>query len=363
MFDSFKEIILKIPVSRELTLADLKIILERWFLVKKNLTIKDFLILTSKLVIYITFIFLVSSGVASTIIALAYLYHLPYKEAVTIPIFLIGLFFILKWILWYLYDYLRSWITFYYKWGTIEFWEIGFFWFKKNLNKWIMLLDEIYEKIISPTKTGLKNYVFISILIFLFFFLFIKWGMYICFGFLVWVLLLFISKIIFQSFHPLYAFGNLWEKIQKFTPEIEEQSKFIQSNFKKEQNFNILSEGFDSLSTTFSKIIVLVIKLEHVEKKANKWNLFDSTKYINSLRSDIVEPLKQLKSFLEKQREELLFSQNELQRIKVQVGADPSFHSGWQEHTELASKRTEPLLRELSENIEKLDTMIQKMSS
>jgi hypothetical protein len=306
---------------------------------------------------------LVSVGVGSTIMALAYLYQLPYKEAVTIPIFLIGLYFILKWILWYLYDYLRSGIIFYYKWGTIEFWEIGFFWFKKNLNKWIILLDEMYEKIISPTKTEFKNYSFISILIFLLFFLFIKWGMYICFGFFVWVLLLFISRIIFQSFHPLYSFWNIWEKIQKFTPEIEVQSKLIQSNFKKEQNFNILSEGFDSLSSTFSQIVSLVIKLEKVETRANKWNLFDSEKYINSLRSDIIEPLKSLRVFLENQREKLQSSQVELQRVRLKVGWDPSLHSGWQEHAELASKRTEPLLRELSENIEKLDLMISKMSN
>ena len=176
------------------------------------------------------------------------------------------------------------------------------------------------------------------------------------------LLIVCILRQLVEHFHPLYAFGNLWEKIQKLTPIIEAKSKEIQKHFEQDMNFQVLSDGFDTLSTTFSEIIILVIKLEHVERKANKWKLFDSAKYINSLRSDIVEPLKQLKSFLEKQREALLHSQKELLRIKVQVGADPSFHSGWGEQAELSSKRSEPLLWELTENIEKLDAMIQKIS-
>lgn len=165
-----------------------------------------------------------------------------------------------------------------------------------------------------------------------------------------------------EHFHPLYAFWNIWEKIQKLTPKIEEQSKEIQKNFQSDMNFSVLSSWFDSLSSTFSEIVSLVIKLERVEKKANKWNLFDSTKYINSLRSDIVEPLQQLKTFLEKQRDELLHSQKELQRVRV-WGSDPEINSGWQGHGELSSKRSESLLGELTENIAKLDEMIGKMSN
>jgi hypothetical protein len=60
-------------------------------------------------------------------------------------------------------------------------------------------------------------------------------------------------------------------------------------------NFSVLSDGFDALSKTFSEIISLVIKLEKIEAKANKGNLFDSEKYINSLRTDILKPLQQLK--------------------------------------------------------------------
>ena len=96
-----------------------------------------------------------------------------------------------------------------------------------------------------------------------------------------------IAKI-YQSFNPLYAFGNLGEKIQKLTPQIATQSKAIQKNFASDMDFRVLSDGFDGFASTFSQIVSLVIKLEQVEQKANKGNLFDSKKYINSLRSDIV---------------------------------------------------------------------------
>ncbi len=167
-------------------------------------------------------------------------------------------------------------------------------------------------------------------------------------------LFILIIRFFLEIFHPLYAFGNLWEKIKKLTPKIEEKSKEIQENFQKDMNFKILSDGFDSLSSTFSEIISLVIKLEKIESRANKWDLFDSDKYINSLRTDIIEPLISLRSFLEKQKIELKQSGKELTRIRV-WGSDPSGN------VELQSKRSESLIMELSENIEKLDTMIEKM--
>ena len=204
---------------------------------------------------------------------------------------------------------------------------------------------------------------------------------------------------IIQSFTPLYAFWNLWEKIQKLTPRIEEESKQIQKNFQKDMNFKILSDWFDTLSSIFSDIISLVIKLEKVEQRANKGNLFDSEKYINSLRSDIIEPLKSLRIFLEKQKTKLIESYKELSKVQVRVGwsgkqdsgIKPEWqewgsqkldsvtsaqwqkqdsksnmewqeHSGWQEQIELSSKRSESLIAELTENIEKLDVMIEKIS-
>lgn len=119
-------------------------------------------------------------------------------------------------------------------------------------------------------------------------------------------------------------------------------------------NFGVLGEGFDSLSRIFSEIVSLVLRLERVEKRANKGNLFDSGKYINSLRSDIIEPLKSLREFLETQRSGLLSSQVEL--TEVRIGGSESTGN-----IELQSKRSESLMIELSQNIEKLDTMIGKM--
>ena len=144
-------------------------------------------------------------------------------------------------------------------------------------------------------------------------------------------------------------------KIQKLTPEIERESKLIQSEFQKDQNFAILHSGFEKLSNTFSKIVELVLKLERVEKKANKGNLFDSEKYIGSLRTDIVTPLMELTKFLEGQREELLASQEELSKVMV---GESSELSG---NRELATKRGEEILSELDGNIGKLEEMIGKM--
>ena len=66
--------------------------------------------------------------------------------------------------------------------------------------------------------------------------------------------------------------------IQEQTPEIEQESKLIQLEFQKEKNLAVLHSGFNSLSHTFSQIVELVLKLEKVEKRANKGNIFDSVK-------------------------------------------------------------------------------------
>ncbi len=166
--------------------------------------------------------------------------------------------------------------------------------------------------------------------------------------------IIYLLRQLVEHFHPLYAFGNLGEKIQSLTPQIEQQSKEIQENFEKDMNFSILHSWFEKFSSTFSQIVSLVLKLENIEKKANKWNLFDSAKYINSLRSDILTPLISLKSFLDKQKTELMNSQKELSRVRIWWNKE-----SW--NTELASKRSESLMIELEKNITSLDEMILKM--
>ncbi len=119
-------------------------------------------------------------------------------------------------------------------------------------------------------------------------------------------------------------------------------------------NMGVLSNGFDSLASTFSQIVSLVIRLERVEQRANQGNLFDSAKYIGSLRSDIIWPLRSLQSFLENKKSELIASRDERSRVRVRV-------VGASENRDLQSARTELLINELTENIEKLNTMIEKM--
>ena len=163
-----------------------------------------------------------------------------------------------------------------------------------------------------------------------------------------------IWNFLIHKINPLYAFGNLGEKIQSLIPQIATQSKAIEQNFASDMNYRILSDGFDGLASTFSQIVSLVIRLERVEARANKGNLFDSERYISSLRSDIVWPLRSLRNFLDTRRTELTASHEELSRVRVQVG-------GTSENRDLASARTEPLMAELTENIDQLDVMIEKM--
>ncbi len=190
--------------------------------------------------------------------------------------------------------------------------------------------------------------------------------------YLVWYILLpicilsttvYVLNFLVNIFHPLYAFWNLWSKIQSLTPRISESSDKIQKEFSTDMNFSVLSEWFATLASDFSKISGYVLKLEQIEKKANKWNLFDSEKYISSLREDILTPLISLKRFLEQKkieieasREELKGIQSQRQRVQVQVGWSDTLTG----NTELQSKRTEPLINELTENIEKLGIMIEK---
>ncbi len=279
----------------------------------------------------------------------------------------------------YVKSYISAWVTFFIWNSKIEHWLFGNTWenLMKNNNLWLLerylyKISIFFSKsnswnILDSLKTKFMVYIFVPfiVLIFLPISLFGWRNDEVLHFILNLIILYFITttsiilmmnfiRIIFQSINPLYAFGNIWEKIQFLTPRIEEQSKKIQSEFQSDMNYSVLSDGFDLLSATFSEIIALVIKLEKVEARANKWNLFDSEKYINSLRSDIITPLTSLKAFLEKQKTEVLKSQKELTRVRV-------WGSEWSENIELQSKRSESLVQELTENIEKLDVMIGKM--
>lgn len=171
----------------------------------------------------------------------------------------------------------------------------------------------------------------------------------------------FFLRILFIELFSINKFWNLGSKIQSLTPRITEESEKIEKEFSTDMNFRTLSDSFDTLAKDFSQISSYVIKLETIEQKANKWNLFDSEKYIGSLREDIVKPLTTLRSFLEKKKTELEASEQEMKKVRVRVGW--SWHTWWNweiENLELQSKRSEPLRAELTENIDKLDIMIEK---
>ncbi len=155
--------------------------------------------------------------------------------------------------------------------------------------------------------------------------------------------------------YPIISFGKIWKKIQRITPQISEQSQIIQAEFEKNMDFSKLHTGFAWLSSLFSHVLELVIEIEKIETRANKGNMFDSKKYINSLRMDIMEPLQSLKGFLEIQKKKLFDSQQEL--ISVWERRDQL-----SEYTVLQSKRTELVIGELDSNIILLQDMIQKMS-
>ncbi len=293
-------------------------------------------------------------------------------------------FFLIIWLLVYTLILIVL-VIWYLRWKYLflsENWAIAFFKKYKKWEIWYLAWYNIYNTNIIATYSRLKSrfpkiHILSKVLVAVFFLgvlmlisaisdnpkiILLIWMVFL--GFLTFQVIFFLILLcvdkLFLYFYPLMKFWALWSNIQSLTPKIEEQSKKIQSEFQSDMNFSVLSQWFDSLSSTFSQIIILVLELEKIEARANKWNLFDSEKYINSLRLDIVEPLQSLKEFLEIQKTKLLDSQKELTRVRV-GGEYPEINSGWQENIELQSKRGESMITELTENIEKLNVMIGKM--
>jgi hypothetical protein len=168
--------------------------------------------------------------------------------------------------------------------------------------------------------------------------------------FLIWILITYIL----QHTMSLQIFLNHWSRIQSLTPLIESKSREIEKNFSEDMDFGKLRSGFSDLSMILAKVSESTLKLEAAEKRVNKWNLFDSVKYITSLMSDIMTPLVWLRSFLTSRATALEKSKWEMSRIRMKVG-------WWEEALALQSARTEPLMLELRKNIEKLDEMIEKI--
>ena len=175
-------------------------------------------------------------------------------------------------------------------------------------------------------------------------------------------LLFFVLNSVLPYFSTFSRYILSLRKLERESSHLSEISSKIIDFFTHDRDVHTLDQYFSDLSQSYNRIIHTIRELEQVEEKANQWNIFDSEKYIHSLRCDILEPLKSLKSFLEAQKEELEKSQWELKKMRVRVGGtDPSLRSG-REQSELVSKRGELLREELTENIKKLDTMIHKIA-
>lgn len=155
-------------------------------------------------------------------------------------------------------------------------------------------------------------------------------------------------------FNNFGHFLSLWFEIQEITKKMILASDTIKLNFVGNQKFWELEEWLDTFALILKKLTTKIIRIEKIERSIGKWNIFDSQKYLNSLKGNITEPLRLLQSFLGNKRTELIASREELSRVRVQVG--------WaSENRDLQSARTEPLMVELTENIDQLDVMIKKM--
>jgi hypothetical protein len=91
------------------------------------------------------------------------------------------------------------------------------------------------------------------------------------------------------------------------------------------------------------------LELEKIEKKMDKWNLFDAIKYINSIRQDILNPLIDIRDLLLVQWVKLLYNEIEKQKF---LSAENIVH------TKLQSTRSFLIKEELDAYTEKLNTMI-----
>lgn len=152
-------------------------------------------------------------------------------------------------------------------------------------------------------------------------------------------------------------FLSLGLKLQKIAPKIQLISKKFQYNFQEKvksgTGFDSMRKFLDELSGNFSEVTEIIIELEKVEKKMDKWNLFDAIRYINSLKQDILAPIVNTRDLLMEQWNNLLFKETEKQKLRDEK-------SSLMVYTELQSVRSSVIKNELDANIEKLNVMIAK---
>ncbi len=148
--------------------------------------------------------------------------------------------------------------------------------------------------------------------------------------------IIFLIRFLSNIFHPLTSFVYTWERIQHYTRDFIIHSNNIQENFKEKLlNCNFLKD-FKLLASFLEKINRLVSKIEVIESTLNMGDVFQSKKYIASLKEDICKPLYALSVMLGEKRSEIIVAIKELNTLKE-----------WTAHTLLHNKRLENLLTQV----------------
>lgn len=340
----------------QLTSEEKKELERRGFYVKKNFSIS---MLWKKIAIFSTtlssllFLELLSSG--SIISAIFDLY-------------------ILVWIFltcYFTYDYLISYRTLW--------WDLDIIWFSKPRNKHESE-DSFSEKILylfilPVSKNWILGWSWLYLIwllpiIYIIWWYFVWWSNILSFfgftspGFFISIFTALASLLLFAPLsivlgyvidwiNPQYRYIDLSYKLQKRTEAVKEAWVQI-IRILEEKNNDWVQYYFQKISENIAYIIGYLAKLEKKWWDIGKKHVFDSAKYIASFRRDVRKPLISLKRFLESKKTELQSSQQELSRVRVSVWWE------W-ENRELQSIRSQELLKELDENIERLDEMLEKI--
>ncbi|MBP6981214.1 hypothetical protein KBB25_00345 [Candidatus Gracilibacteria bacterium] len=243
----------------------------------------------------------------------------------------------------YIRYYIKTGVTFFSDTGVMELGEIV-----STKNYILNMLNRSMQK-----RRAFFLLPVIIILIFLsYFVLRVFFYVYIIFFIIITVLIV-SARRIYQLFFPIYAFGILGGKIQKIHTSMDQKIVSIKANFRYDIHFGFLSREFTFISTSFTKLNSYILKLENIETRLDKGNLFDSKKYINSFQIDIWSLLNEVKVFLEKQK-------NNIEQMQIQMNQTEIVDN--YTHFLITTKRMSMLQEELRENINKIDGMMGKIS-
>lgn len=154
----------------------------------------------------------------------------------------------------------------------------------------------------------------------------------------------FIARFFSYTYRLKNELLYIYDKHTSFIESIEMMKKV----FQKDIDFWRLREAFNSTATSLDTYINTIIQIESLERKIDKWDIFDSAKYTAHIKSEIRWPLESLKDFFITQKWWLIWHQIDI------IGLDnPELVLAWE--------RSDIILTELTKYIAVLDTMIRKL--